>query len=69
MTLDSVGRIDSEILLMHYLDCVSYKLLVFLCLLQELVSEPAGFQLPFQALQLIGRNTYNEQTIGKTYLS
>lgn len=43
-------------IVMHYLDCVSYKLLVFLRLQQELVSkiEPAVLHLPFQALQLIG---------------
>lgn len=41
---------------MHHLDCVSYKLLVFQRLPQELVTEPDQLQLPFQALQLIGRN-------------
>lgn len=42
MTLASVGRIDNEILLMLYLDCVSYKLLVLLRSLgEELVTWPA----------------------------
>lgn len=45
-----------------YQDFISYKLRLFLYLLQELelVNEPAGIQLPFEAsLQLIGR--CNEQ--------